>query len=511
MPRSPMSPTRPASLRKRQSQQIIELESRLESVMAENRSLQQGQTWGHGAGERSLGEDGQTRDLQLQQKDMEIANMKTMLENLQAEHSRLNDHNEELRGANNNLAGDTNRRYAELQTAHTDVHQRWQESSRELDDLRDRHEHLNNAMDNTIEEEVAAAVATKNAEIRDLREQLDQATEQIRSLQSQILDIKEDGIMGVRDDAFFESACQQLCQHVRQWVMRFSKFSDNHRCRQLGELRDDELENRVDNTILDGSDVDVYLGDRVQRRDIFMSMAMTMIWEFVFTRYLFGMDRDQRQKLKSLEKQLAEVGSPKAIAQWRASTLTLLARRNAFVSQRTQDTEAVVQAIYKNLATLLPPPNNLSSQIQDSLRNVIKLAVDLSIEMRTQRSEYVMMPPLNPKYDTNGDLMDTYKFDAGVMNERSGEYSSNEDLAAQGATVRLVLFPLVVVKKGDEESVPGEDFVICPAQVLVSRPGKGRKTRGKSNAYSTAHSNRSAGSVKSMMPSPMDMAMGDAQ
>jgi len=33
-----------------------------------------------------------------------------------------------------------------------------------------------------------------------------------------------------------------------------------------------------------------------------------MIWEFVFTRYVFGMDREQRQKLKSLEKALGEVG-----------------------------------------------------------------------------------------------------------------------------------------------------------------------------------------------------------
>jgi len=42
---------------------------------------------------------------------------------------------------------------------------------------------------------------------------------------------------------------------------------------------------------------------------VFMSVVMTMIWEFVFTRYLFGMDREQRQKLKSIEKTLMEVGT----------------------------------------------------------------------------------------------------------------------------------------------------------------------------------------------------------
>ena len=30
-----------------------------------------------------------------------------------------------------------------------------------------------------------------------------------------------------------------------------------------------------------------------------MSVVMAMVWEYVFTRYLFGMDRDQRKKLKA--------------------------------------------------------------------------------------------------------------------------------------------------------------------------------------------------------------------
>jgi hypothetical protein len=52
-----------------------------------------------------------------------------------------------------------------------------------------------------------------------------------------------------------------------------------------------------------------------------------MIWEDVLTRYLFGMDREQRQKLKQLEKNLGEVGSASAVHRWRALTLTLLSKR----------------------------------------------------------------------------------------------------------------------------------------------------------------------------------------
>jgi len=197
-----------------------------------------------------------------------------------------------------------------------------------------------------------------------------------------------------------------------------------------------------------------------------MSVVMTMVWEFIFTRYLFGMDREQRQKLKALEKILAEVGPPRAVAQWRATTLTLLAKRPQFAEQKNTDTEAVAAEIFGLLCMLLPPPSSANSQLMSSLQKVISVAVDLSIEMRTQRAEYIMLPPLQPEYDTNGDLMRKVHFNASLMNERSGMFSSNEELEDSRAVVKIVLFPLVV-KKGDEVGEGEEEIVVCPAQVLV--------------------------------------------
>lgn len=162
------------------------------------------------------------------------------------------------------------------------------------------------------------------------------------------------------------------------------------------------------------------------------------------------------------------------MAQWRAVTLTLLSRRKVFLEQRAQDTEAIVHEIYKTMALLLPPPNNLVEQTQNSLRNVMKLAVDLSIEMRTQRAEYIMLPPLQPEYDENGNLTRKVYFNASLMNERSGEASPNEELERRAAIVSLVLFPLVV-KKGDDNGESDEEVVVCPAQVLVAKASKDRK------------------------------------
>lgn len=101
------------------------------------------------------------------------------------------------------------------------------------------------------------------------------------------------------------------------------------------------------------------------------------------------------------------------------------------------------------------------------------MAVELSVQMRTQKPEYVMLPPLKPEYDTNGDLVAKVPFSASLMNERSGEAFSNDDLEARQATVKIVLFPLVV-KKGDDNGEGDEEIVVCPAQVLVTKE-KGKK------------------------------------
>ena len=384
---------------------------------------------------------------------------------------RLKQTNEGLRSSTSAIAVKHHEEVRRLETQHA-------QTSRELESVR------------STTGLHARTVQEKDSEIAQLRAQLEASTAQIRELQQQILETSrptsaaESDFLDNHDVDYFDHRCQQLCSHVHQWVLRFSKFSDMRACRRTSEINDEKLIDRLDNAVLDGSDVDNYLVDRVRRRDIFMSMTMTMIWEFVFVRYLFGMDREQRQKLKTLEKQLQDVGPTHAVRQWRAVTLTLLSRRPAFKKQRDQDTEAVVQTILTSLSKILPPPSNLEGQIQSQLRKVIREAVDLAIEMRCQRAEYAMLPPLQPEYDDNGELTETVGFNAALMNDRTGgasqpaDDSRNEELEAAGATVRVVLFPLVV-RKGDDVGKGEDEVVVCPAQVLVnsSHYGKGKGVR----------------------------------
>ena len=496
-----MSPTRPPSM------QILDLESRLDQLASENRLLKDAKT----RADRSLDDASQdskkqnnalreaieTRDLYLRQKDDELQELKQILEGLQSQVSQLTQANESL-SATRGSADEHEQRYSQLQAENANTRQQWQQTARELDELRQQHSNLSGGMEEIVRHEISVAVEGKNAELRQVRDELEAAKEQVRALQQQILESrsKEDFIID-RDEDYFDSQCQKLCQHVQQWVLRFSKFSDMKACFLASEIVDEKVVDRMENAILDSSDVDTYLGDRVKRRDVFMSVVMTMVWEYIFTRYLFGMDREQRQKLKSLEKTLSEVGPMTAVHKWRATTLTLLSKREAYLAQRGQDTEAVVHEIYTTLSTFLPPPSHLEQQIMDSLRKVIGAAVDLSIEMRTQRAEYMMLPPLQPEYDTNGDLARKVYFNASLMNERSGTTISNEALEAQHAVVRMVLFPLVV-KKGDDTGVGDEEIVVCPAQVLTAPGGKEKKTVRVMSAEPSARTASYAGSDAGM-------------
>lgn len=469
-------------MRRRQSMQVLDLESRLEQLAAENRQLADAKA----QAEQAL-QNTNHSSAALVERDAEIEGLKRTLNWLQNEVTRLTEVNDGLTSANITLGSQHNERYGQLESQHA-------QATRELQEVRETHNNL--MVDRDSVNEIQSTLQDKDREIAQLRADLEAAKERIREMQREILASKanDSDFLVIRDEDYFDSACQKLCQHVQQWVLRFSKFSDMRACRLTSEINNDKTIDRLDNAILDGSDVDSYLSDRVKRRDVFMSMTMTMVWEFVFTRYLFGMDREQRQKLKSLEKLLSEVGPAAAVHQWRATTLTLLSKRETFVQQREQDTRAVVHAVLETLSEILPPPSHLEEQIQEQLVRVIKAAVDLSIEMRTQRAEYMMLPPLQPEYDANGDLASKVTFNAALMNERSGDTASNEELEESGAAVKIVLFPLVV-KKGDDRGEGDEEIVVCPAQVLVARPKKSVRVFSPGSM-----ANQSRVSMQSTMP-----------
>jgi uncharacterized phage infection (PIP) family protein YhgE len=301
----------------------MDLQTRVDQVITENRSLQEAKQRveqalqeavqlrdGHANTIQQATNAVASRDLAIQEKDMQIAQLSSTLTQVQQDIARITQENAQLSTKHHELSSNANSRVVSLETENTHAHAQWQATSRELEELRSKHQSMNEGLEDIVRDEIAAALVDKDAEIERLQQELTSKVEEIKALQAQLLtSTQTETFLNVRNEDYFDSACQQLCQHVQQWVLRFSKFSDNKMCKLSSDINDEKLRDRLDDAVLDGSDVDVLLADRIKRRDVFMSVVMSMVWEYVFTRYLFGMDRDQRKKLKTLEETLTQVGT----------------------------------------------------------------------------------------------------------------------------------------------------------------------------------------------------------
>lgn len=471
--------------------QFADLEQRFEQLAADHRSLQNAKLVADRRVEEQARDHSQQRQVYeeavqehksyLAEKDAELNRLHEILDGFKRQVSELTSVNEELqtsRGLDPDRVGDQS--FQILAGQHDTT-------KRELEGLREQHSRLAKDHEDILEREIEAVRQEKDYELQQLQEELESAKEQVRALQQQIVASRSVDDYIEHDEDYFEGKCTALCQHVQQWVLRFSKFSDTRACRLVGDLNDDVLADLFDDAILDGTEADDYLQDRIHRRDVFMSVVMARLFDFVFRRYLFGLDREHRKKLKDLDATLAQVGPASAVHKWRSTTLHLLSSRPEFADQRDEDTDGVVDSIFHTLAAILPPKKDLIPQITDSLRRVVAMAVDLHIEMRLQRAEFQMLPPLKPQFDPDtGDLTRKVPFNASMMNERSGDAQrvvSNERLQDEGAVVRMVLFPLVV-KNGGGDGDEGEEeqqIVVCPAQVLVAKNEGEEKRKGKGN------------------------------
>jgi len=410
---------------------------------------------------------------------------------LREDTARLHEHNSQLQAANRNLSADTNERYATLQAEHADVHEQLRQTEADLASLRDTHARVSEGIGAAVEQQIAAALSSKDSEIAGLKAELAHKETELDALHAQLLALQNEreneGGSGREGETYlhprtidyFDSACHQLFTHLSSWILRFSKFSDSRSCVPTSSLSssnaNDKLLARLDTALLDGSDVDSLLADRVRRRDVFMAVAVGMLWEYIFTRYLFGLERSQRQRLKTLERTLSEVGPARTVANWRATTLTLLSRLPSFEVQRTLDADAVVAEILGSLSSLLPPPRELVGGLRESLEKIVNLAVGLSVEMRCQKPEYIMLPPLHPEFDRDGELVRTVRFNPSLMTARDATRDAEE-----GSVVQLVLFPLVV-RKGDEAGAGDEEIVVSPAQVVLA-PSTSHLSLGRQSA-----------------------------
>ncbi|GCB23186.1 hypothetical protein AAWM_06071 [Aspergillus awamori] len=278
--------------------------------------------------------------------------------------------------------------------------------------------------------------------------------------------------LAICDEEGFQYSLAKLFGRCSRWVSMLLEHSNNAPCLSLGELTFEHIADQFRNAILDGSNVDGLLANPLYRKNTFISVTMTMVWEFIFTRYLFGLEWPIRSAIKRLEKELAQSLPRRVVHHWRATTLHLLAQDIELKEQQERDIEAISITIVDTLMAMLPVARPQEHPLRKELHGVLRSAVDLSFDMRTQLADYIMLPPLQPEFDSQGNLTSQIFLNSSLMHDQSGVYASDEEAEAKHAVVRLVLFPLVV-KKGDDQGKGDEEVVVYPAQVVIEAQAPG--------------------------------------
>lgn len=292
--------------------QIVDLENRLEDLAAENTNLTQEKA----NIEKSLTESTQrykidsaifaqeleSRKVLLTEKDSEITELKKKLDYYHEEAARLSLTNDSLAATNTTLSTSFKFSYGALAGKYERKREQLASKSKEHSELQASFSEVK-AMESVLRNQLQE----RDSELDRLRDELVKAREEVRKLQQQVS--AQDNDFHTEDLHHFSSSCQQLFGSLKIWCNQFSSFSAGKKCMHVHRITDEAARDRVEEVMLDDRGVRKMLKDENSRPEVFMAISMRMIWEHVFTRYLFGLEVDERQKLLSLEKTLAENGT----------------------------------------------------------------------------------------------------------------------------------------------------------------------------------------------------------
>lgn len=331
-----MSPTRPPSVRKRQSLLILDLQGQLTNISQEKSELEQEaerikQQLDAEREEKhkqvsELKEEIQTKDGVLRQKDQEIVQLRNKTKWFESEIARVNKLYETLASSKTKVSTENLRQLNQLQAKYERKREQLLKLSKENNELQRQLSELQTNMENVVQDEVYNTLKQKNAEVDKLRNELEKARQTIKQLHAKRGSDPSSTlgayIVDTKEESYFASSCYDLFDAIQHWCNKFSRLSDQD-CLSFSKMKDEAIRDRVETITLDDSGVRRLLKDKSRRKDVLMAIVTRIIWERIFTKYLFGMELDERQKLKALEKTLLETG--KSIIGWFSipSALTL--------------------------------------------------------------------------------------------------------------------------------------------------------------------------------------------
>ena len=130
----------------------------------------------------------------------------------------------------------------------------------------------------------------------------------IINTEKSLLNRKQFGSIVVKDQCYFTRQSQQLFQEIQSWARRFSNFSYLRPCYFATASNDPMPFSIYRVPLLNSSEVDSYLANQSKRQNVFISWLSTTLWRYIFSRYLFGLKKEQRQQLRTVERLLANTG-----------------------------------------------------------------------------------------------------------------------------------------------------------------------------------------------------------
>ena len=483
-------------MRKRQSLQLLDLENQVFKLTTENTELGHQNTQLFEESKRykrqvtELDDSLEKQKELLAKRDRELLELQESVAFYRKEVTRLSEANDSLAATNNTIQDAFKKDIAQINKKYDRKREHLIHLSKEHSDLQKQYSDLQSGMEKIIRQEIKVAIQDKDAEIDKLKSELGNARLMVEKLQKealtaaaetaqQITNAQEAGkkevnkYLNLKPEEYFPTAWKDFTDAILSWCGKFSRGSERS-CLSLHRIADEWVRDRVEVVMLDDTGVRRLLKDKAKREIVLAAVVMRIIREAVFTRYLFGLTAEERQKLNGLERHLAESGPPSAVNLWRATTLTLLSQRPTFQDKRTQEAGTVVKDIVRALSGVLPQPTQPPSGLVDELRAIVATAVQLSIEMRTQRAQYMVPAPPSPVYDNNGDNVSKVIFTRQTMKVRpeGGTTPREDDLERERALVKLVVFPLVVQIGMQNGESYDEEKVVVPMDVCVVRPGE---------------------------------------
>lgn len=234
------------------------------------------------------------------QKILEDMETNKKLDYYRGELARLTHNNDSLVVTNSSLETSYKSSYAALAAKHERKREQLASIAKEHAQLQTNFSEMQAGIENIIRSELQE----KDSELDRLNDELNKARQEVRKLQRH-------GSTGhdTKDLHHFSSSCQQLFGSFTIWCSQYSSFSAGTKSAPVHRIADDSARSQIEDVMLDDRGVIKMLKNENRRSEVLMAITMRIVWEHVFTRYLFGLEVYERQKLLSLERTLAETGS----------------------------------------------------------------------------------------------------------------------------------------------------------------------------------------------------------